>query len=223
MHALQRGTPHPFYILHSTKAQICQVHLAQNNLDLDLDFDIDIYRYISPRTCSQFQYSRMVAVTKRPINLLRGWPNPALLPIPAIRRAAQSALSDSSVSVPGLLYGPDPGFQPLREEISKWLTTFYGGEADAARICITGGASQNLACVLQVYSDPLKTTVWMVAPCYYLACNIFNDAGLRMRAVVEGENGIDLIALEKELERAQHEAGESKVSSSTNFLFAFVL
>lgn len=150
---------------------------------------------------------------KKPINLLRGWPNPSLLPTPAILRAAQSALSDPSISTPGLLYGPDPGFQPLREELSKWLGGFYGGEPDANRICITGGASQNLACVLQVYTDPLKTKVWMVAPCYFLACRIFEDAGLRMRAIEEGDGGIDLVALEKGLENAHHD-GSSKVGNT---------
>ncbi|KAH7355191.1 pyridoxal phosphate-dependent transferase [Rhexocercosporidium sp. MPI-PUGE-AT-0058] len=147
---------------------------------------------------------------KKPINLLRGWPNPSLLPTPAILRAAQSALSDPSISTPGLLYGPDPGFQPLREEIAKWLSDFYGGDSDADRICITGGASQNLACVLQVYTDPLKTKVWMVAPCYFLACRIFEDAGLKMRAVEEGSGGIDLVRLERELEKSSRENGESK-------------
>ncbi|KAL2070447.1 hypothetical protein VTL71DRAFT_13473 [Oculimacula yallundae] len=148
--------------------------------------------------------------TKKQINLLRGWPNPALLPTQAILKAAQSALSDPSISTPGLLYGPDPGYQPLREEIAKWLGEFYGGEADPDRICITGGASQNLACVLQVYTDPLKTKVWMVAPCYFLACRMFEDAGLKLRAIEEGSGGIDLVALEMELEKASREGEHSK-------------
>ena len=97
--------------------------------------------------------------------------------------------------VPGLCYGPDPGFQPLRESIQKWTGEFFGsgeqsevaagvglnvegeGEKIGDRICITGGASQNLACVLQVFSDPVFTKVWMVAPCYFLACRIFEDSG----------------------------------------------
>ncbi|CAL3964061.1 unnamed protein product [Diplocarpon coronariae] len=151
----------------------------------------------------------MTAVTaaRKAINLLRGWPSPSLLPTPAILRAAQSALSDPAVSTPGLLYGPDAGYQPLREEISRWLGGFYGGEPDASRICITGGASQNLACVLQVYSDPIATRVWMVAPCYFLACRIFEDAGLKTRAVEEGEGGIDLVSLEQRLERSSLEGG----------------
>jgi DNA-binding transcriptional MocR family regulator len=166
------------------------------------------------------------AKPKKQINLLRGWPNPALLPTPALLRASQIALSDPSVSVPGLLYGPDPGYQPLREEIAKWMKRFYfvpnsaGTEAaDADRICITGGASQNLACILQVFSDPLKTRVWMVAPCYYLACRIFEDAGVLMNAVGEGSEGIDLVALEREFERCKREEENVKVSWEGLFFF----
>lgn len=139
------------------------------------------------------------------------------------------ALADAEVFVPGLQYGPDPGFQPLRESIVKKLDAFYGSttreafpdvatrawaegnvEERAERICITGGASQNLANVLLVYSDPAVTTVWIVAPCYFMACNIFDDAGVEMRAVGEGEEGVDLEALERGL--IESERQEKKVS-----------
>jgi DNA-binding transcriptional MocR family regulator len=155
-------------------------------------------------------------VTQRPINLLRGWPCSTLLPTASILRASQAALSDPSISTPGLLYGPDPGYQPLRKEIADWTCSFFGGEkeklaADPERICITGGASQNLACVLQVFTDPLKTRVWMVAPCYFLACRIFEDSGLKCRGVGEGEEGVDIKAMEEELERVEREEEDVKV------------
>jgi len=137
---------------------------------------------------------------KRPINLLRGWPSPDLLPAAALKAAANRLLSDPAAFVPALQYGPDPGHQPLREELARWLGDFYGVGPDAARICITGGASQNIACVLQSFTDPAYTrAVWMAAPCYYLACPIFADSGFagRMRAVPEDDEGIDLAYLEK--------------------------
>jgi len=90
-----------------------------------------------------------------------------------------------------------------------------GGEKgwkNAERICITGGASQNLACVLQVFSDPVRTRVWMVAPSYFLACRIFGDSGLVVRAVGEGDEGVDLEGLERGL-RGWNEEGERKVGS----------
>jgi DNA-binding transcriptional MocR family regulator len=158
---------------------------------------------------------------KKQINLLRGWPNPSLLPTSQIQAAANVVLSNSSISTPGLLYGPDPGYQPLRQSIAQWLHSFYRNPTlskgddrvntdtsvpDAERICITGGASQNLACVLQVFTDPLFTKVWMVAPCYYLACRIFEDAGLRTRAVGEGQEGVDLDGLERALKQSEKDA-----------------
>ncbi|TVY84628.1 Uncharacterized protein LSUE1_G002393, partial [Lachnellula suecica] len=132
----------------------------------------------------------------------------------AITKAANSALSNPAISTPGLLYGPDPGYQPLREEIARWLGGFYGGAADANRICITGGASQNLACVLQVFSDPVFTRVWMVAPSYFLACRVFDDSGLRTRAVPEGAEGVDLEYLEKGLIEAEGEQDVKKIKLS---------
>lgn len=176
-----------------------------------------------------------IMVAKKQINLLRGWPNPALLASSAIQTAAAKALSDPQVSTPGLLYGPDPGYQPLRESISRWLSDYYrnpslgpaeashngtggnGDEDDGDRICITGGASQNLACLLQVFTDPLYTRVWMVAPCYFLACRIFEDAGLRTRAVGEGAEGVDLEALEKGLEECEREANAEKKVGGLEF------
>lgn len=154
---------------------------------------------------------------KKPINLLRGWPHPSLLPTPAIAKAAQTVLSTPSISTPGLLYGPDAGYQPLRDEIAGWLSRFYGGEADADRVCVTGGASQNLACVLQVFSDPMATRVWMVAPSYFLACRIFDDAGLVTKAVGEGEEGVDLEGLERRMVEADRGRRE-EVSEDRYFI-----
>jgi DNA-binding transcriptional MocR family regulator len=182
------------------------------------------------------------------INLLRGWPATSLLPVAALRAASQTALSNQSIWAPGLEYGPDPGYQPLREELAIWLGRFYGdvaptsrvrGEendrarkgrlqegdekerdgvkAQADRIAITGGASQSLACLLQSFTDPAQTlAVWIVAPCYFLACPIFADAGFagRLRAVPEDEEGIDLAVLEREmcaLEEKQEQQQEEEV------------
>src|ERR1700722_14758165 len=159
---------------------------------------------IETRFMPHLRRAMVTTHTKSPINLLKGWPSPSLLPTTQFQSAAQTALSDPSIFIPGLLYGPDPGYAPLRTEISKWLSSFYNCPDDPSRICITGGASQNLACALQVFTDPSVTKrASMVAPCYFLACRIFEDAGFagRLRAVPEDEEGIDVGYLERELER----------------------
>ena len=91
------------------------------------------------------------------------------------------------------------------------LTQFYqpSSQISAERICITGGASQNLACILQVFSDPLFTrNVWMVSPTYFLACRIFEDSGFhgRLRSVPEDEEGVDIEYLRKALHRSEMKA-----------------
>jgi len=48
----------------------------------------------------------------------------------------------------------------------------------------------------------------MVAPTYYLACRIFDDAGFanRLRAVPEDQEGIDIEFLERALREAEERA-----------------
>ncbi|KAL1982413.1 hypothetical protein VTN96DRAFT_1318 [Rasamsonia emersonii] len=149
--------------------------------------------------------------TKAPIDLFRGWPNPALLPVQSLSHASTVALSNPSIYQPGLQYGPDEGYGPLRQHVAQWLTSFYAPPDPISpdRICISGGASQNLACILQVFTDAAYTrNIWMVAPTYYLACRIFDDAGFagRLRGVPEDAEGIDIDFLERGLREAEERA-----------------
>ncbi|GME24859.1 putative aminotransferase [Neofusicoccum parvum] len=156
-----------------------------------------------------------MAPTKARIDLFTGWPAPSLLPINQLKDAAAAALSDPCISSPGLGYGPDEGYGPLKENIARLLTDFYGPPepVSSERICITGGASQNMACILQVFTDPAVTKyVWMVEPAYYLARRIFEDAGFgagRIRGVPGGDDaelgGIDIEFLEAALEDSQEQ------------------
>lgn len=147
---------------------------------------------------------------ERHIDLLKGWPHPSLLPPRQLDQASADILSKPSNN-DVLFYGPDEGYQPLREEIAKWLHQFYKPSKliTSERICISGGASQNLACILQTFTDPIYTrNIWMVAPTYYLACRIFADNGFdnRLLAVPEDEEGIDLGYLERGLQQSEERA-----------------
>ncbi|QSZ34580.1 hypothetical protein DSL72_006174 [Monilinia vaccinii-corymbosi] len=172
---------------------------------------------------------RRLTLPKKQINLFKGWPNTSLLPVKAIQDAANKILTNPVLANPGLLYGADLGPPNLRESVARWLREFYAeyyppssddeeanipwnrdnqGTAtspEADRICITGGASQNLACILQTYTDARFTRVWMVTPGYFLAGRIFDDSGLRVAAVGEGDDGVDLDVLERKIKVAEKE------------------
>lgn len=60
-------------------------------------------RKLLPNVLRRF---RMTAATG-PINLLRGWPCPSLVPVDHLRRAAKNVLSSSSIYEDALMYGPD--------------------------------------------------------------------------------------------------------------------
>lgn len=103
--------------------------------------------------------------------------------------------------------------------MASWLSEFYQPATPISdeRIAVTGGASQNLANLLQVFTDPVYTrNVWIVAPAYMLAFRIFDDSGLKQRAVPEDEQGIDIEYLRNEIrkteDRAQAQSNSSEVS-----------
>ena len=154
----------------------------------------------------------MASASRRPlINFLLGWPATSLLPLSSFRAAANAALSEPSIAEPALLYGPDGGYEPLKEALAVWLGSFYKPRAPISpqQLCITGGASQNLACILQVYTDPVYTrNIWMVSPTYYLACRIFEDSGFhgKLKSVPEDKGGIDINYLREWISKSENEA-----------------
>lgn len=165
---------------------------------------------IPPVKASTMTTSEGAALPKQ-IDLFTGWPNPGLLPPNSLNDAAHRLLSDSSHTASILRYGEDEGYLPLRKEVAKWLTKFYRPEQgiNYKRICISGGASQNLACVLQTFTDPVYTrNVFMVSPTYFLACRIFEDSGFagKLRAVPEDDEGINIQFLEQQIKASEEQA-----------------
>ncbi|KIX03149.1 uncharacterized protein Z518_06700 [Rhinocladiella mackenziei CBS 650.93] len=153
----------------------------------------------------------MAASSSAQIDLFKGWPSDRLYPTSLLQTASHTLLSESSLSIPALIYGADPGPSSLLETLSEFLSDFYSSSwTNPSRLTITGGASQSLACILQVFSDPSYTkNVYMVAPTYFLACRIFEDNGFagRLRAVPEDEEGINLERLEHMLSCDELENG----------------
>ncbi|KAL5343053.1 pyridoxal phosphate-dependent transferase [Aspergillus crustosus] len=159
-----------------------------------------------------------------PIDLSSGFPAPSLNPIPQLNNATNTVFSRPDIWHNGMIYGPDAGYEPLRENIAAWLSEFYyrhrdstvvdsGNAINADRICITGGASQNLACLLQVFTDPVVTrNVFVVEPAYFLSFRVFEDAGFhgRLRGVPEDEEGVDLGFLKEMLEMLERDGNSTE-------------
>jgi DNA-binding transcriptional MocR family regulator len=165
----------------------------------------------------------LIMASSDPINLIKGWPSTSLLPTKHLSRAAQTALADPSIAFPGLLYGPDEGYAPLRESLGVWLSEFYQPEQPVSkeRITITGGASQNLACLLEVFTDPVYTRdIMFAAPAYMLAFRIFEDNGFsgKMKAIPEDDDGMDMGLLRKALEESEKRSSDNKTPVSYSFL-----
>ncbi|CAG8265256.1 unnamed protein product [Penicillium salamii] len=144
------------------------------------------------------------------IDLFKGQPAISMLPVNRLKQASSAALSDKTIFGTGLEYGPNEGHLPMRKNMAEWLTRFYKPSQPIPidRVCITGGASQNLACILQVFTDPAQTKmIWLVEPTYHLGFRIFEDAGFmgRLRGIPEDEDGLDVAALECALEAFEQE------------------
>jgi DNA-binding transcriptional MocR family regulator len=134
-----------------------------------------------------------------------------LLPTQLLDKAAHNVLTSKTVGIPALLYGKDPGDPRLRTNVASWLSQFYAPPTPITdeRITITGGASQNLSCLLQVFTDPVYTrNVWIVSPSYMLAFRVFDDAGFqkKLRAVPEDEEGIDIEYLRDQIRKSEERA-----------------
>jgi DNA-binding transcriptional MocR family regulator len=158
-----------------------------------------------------------MAQAQRRINLLRGWPAPDLLPAQQLSAAAQRVLADWEVFTMALEYGPSAGYQGLRTSLARWLGGHYEVDTEWRRICVTGGASQSIGCILQSFTDPVYTrAVWLVAPCYHLACGMFHDAGFqgRLHAVSEDDEGIDIEALEEKIRAFEEQEKNSGTSQA---------
>ncbi|VUC26806.1 unnamed protein product [Clonostachys rosea] len=149
--------------------------------------------------------------TGKQINLQLGWPSPSLFPSEDLNAAASSVFSSFDVASSALVYGPSRGYVPLRSQMAKFLGSMYHGNPEAieeSRVCIAGGASQNLSNTLLRFADPSYTRrIWMVEPTYFLACPVFEDCGFigKMRGVPEDDEGIDLGFLERALAETEAE------------------
>jgi DNA-binding transcriptional MocR family regulator len=154
-----------------------------------------------------------------------GWPSPSLLPISMLNASAVAILQSHSdpalaaETIASLQYAPDPGPLTLRKGLAQLLSSFYALYAPSvpvSHVVTTGGASQSLGVALTVATDPTYTRAWLLEPTYFLAFDVFADAGLRTEGVDVGVQ-FDLTALGRKLEEAKRDRNTSVSSATYNF------
>ena len=153
------------------------------------------------------------------INLAVGHPSASLLPASELASACRSLATKLDASHAGLNYGRCAGDAAYTQALAAWLTA-RGGEANpptrADRLFSTNGVSHGLdMCVPHLLASlvlmlklrrvcaaltTLGDVVVVARPTYFLAADVFRDAGLELVEIPSDEGGgLDVDALEKAL------------------------
>jgi 2-aminoadipate transaminase len=130
------------------------------------------------------------------IDLGRGDPQFALLPLDMLQRAADARLRQPDNTF--LQYGTEQGDGYFRAALAGFLTQGYGFPVDSDRLFITSGisAALDLVCTLFTHSGD---TVFVEEPSYFLALSIFADHGLRVVSIPTDSSGLVIEALDEAL------------------------
>ncbi|HEY5386794.1 MAG TPA: PLP-dependent aminotransferase family protein [Thermoleophilia bacterium] len=132
------------------------------------------------------------------IELAFGEPDPALLAVGLVRRAAAAVLDDSGPAA--LAYGSPEGPQALRDEIARRIAAREGRACTAAEVLVSGGNSQSLGQVLTILTAP-GDVVLVESPTYNLALGIMRDHPVEVVGVPLDDEGLRLGALHAALEQ----------------------
>jgi DNA-binding transcriptional MocR family regulator len=126
------------------------------------------------------------------INMTRGIPPAEVFPLEDLVQCSEAALrADPSVL---LQYGRSPGYLPLRE----WLGSQYGVGPD--QILIANSSLEIQAFLSQVMLKP-GDRAFVEAPSYDRAITLLRRAGGEVVGIPVDHDGVNIIALEEELER----------------------
>lgn len=132
------------------------------------------------------------------IDLGRGDPQLALLPLDLLRRAAAERLGETENGF--LQYGPEQGDGYFRTSLAEFLADGEESAADPDRLFITAGISSALDLLCTQFTER-GDTVFVEEPSYFLALHIFADHGLNVVSLPTDESGLLIEPLEAELKR----------------------
>ncbi len=144
----------------------------------------------------------ILKVTQNPdmISFAGGLPAPELFPNLAIAQIAEEILRTRARVA--LQYSPTEGFQPLREQIADRMNTLWSTHLGAEEILVTTGSQQGLDLIAKLWIDEGDAVI-CESPTYLGAVMAFNVFKPRWIEVATDEDGMDLAALEHELQTGQ--------------------
>jgi 2-aminoadipate transaminase len=145
---------------------------------------------------------------KKIIGFTGGMYDPPSLPGVEVSRILAEASEEDWMEM--LQYGGTVGSLGLREELSRFMAG-HGIEADPnGEIIITTGSQQALDLVARVFLDPGDVVI-VGAPTYLSALGAFRQFNPEIRSVVIDEGGMNVEALEAELEKIEAEGKWAKL------------
>ncbi len=131
------------------------------------------------------------------VNLGIGEPEPSILPLAELGKAAEHCCSLADKSC--LQYGPEEGNPAFRRRLATFLSRHVGVDICPDNLLITGGASHGLDLILSRLTRE-GDTIFVEAPTYFFALDVFNGRRVRLVPVKTDEHGIDIDDLESQLE-----------------------
>jgi len=134
------------------------------------------------------------------IDLGRGDPDHALLPLEALQISADSYFASGDRR--SLQYGIEQGDGYFRWDLAGFLAGAYGLSVDPDLLFITSGASSALDLMCTLYTQP-GDVIFVEEPTYFLALRLFQDHGLKVVSISMDQDGLCLEGLEERIIKYQ--------------------
>ncbi|HWQ14553.1 MAG TPA: PLP-dependent aminotransferase family protein [Roseiflexaceae bacterium] len=152
----------------------------------------------------------IVQLTHRPGVLDLGWghPDPALLPVEAMRRAAEGALARHGADA--LAYGMERGPGPLVSWLIERTAAREGRAPSPDEVVITGGASHGLDLICTLLARPGDVAL-VESPTYHLAVRVLRDHPLHLVPVQADEGGLRVDTLAEALAALRREGRAARL------------
>jgi len=130
-----------------------------------------------------------IQLSLRPGIIEMNWgnPDPVLLPVDELGRAAELALRQDGPAA--LTYGAEQGPGRLIEPLAAWLSRRQGTFVPPEQLFVTGGVSQGLDLLCTLLTRP-GDVILVDSPTYHLALRIFRDHGLELVPAPGDDNGL---------------------------------